>query len=575
MPKANAPNTDSEPLSNPNGSAKNVGKVRCLTCSDKPLLLGAPYSDPAGQILLIHLMGGHQVEIINDANQPTKDTNAANLPATLETTLSSSEQLSSVAGHSVAVSNIIDEDRQRKDYGDVDSLAQSIRQFGIIQPIVLRRDPGSASRFILVAGGRRLSALRKLRFDVLRHGREFVWRDEDLSAPEGNLRIQAVELEENLRRKDLHWAEHIAAKQRLFDLMQSIHGASKGFGAGRSGAFDGFSLRKLAAMLGENPSVTSRDLELAGFVAKHPMLATLPTKADAARKLGVAMTVAAMQSIAKKSSVVSSGAAGAVIPPVVSAPGGVTPTEVGADVNSPIAASAPANSNYERWLLYEGPFQSNIHQVGDGSVDLVVTDLPYNIGLGDSSAAHGAGLGSFNDSELDIGALCQDVAVESYRVLRDNRFGVFFYGMAYHQVLFDALTNAGFTVDVYPFIWLRDRSAPPDGFARYSKTYDPALIASKGTPRFIRPNLPNSMAVPSVRGAERLHAAQKPVAVMQKFIEDMTTPECIVLDMFAGAGTTGVAALRTKRKAILFELEPANCVLIKSQLGTICNIQNK
>jgi DNA modification methylase len=56
---------------------------------------------------------------------------------------------------------------------------------------------------------------------------------------------------------------------------------------------------------------------------------------------------------------------------------------------------------------------------------------------------------------------------------------------------------------------------------------------------------------------------------MQKFIEDMTTPGCVVLDPFAGAGTTGEAALRTGRKAILFELEPANCVLIRSRLGVL------
>jgi|SRR5690348_1129920 len=141
--------------------------------------------------------------------------------------------------------------------------------------------------------------------------------------------------------------------------------------------------------------------------------------------------------------------------------------------------------------------------------------------------------------------------------------------MNYHQVLYDALTTAGFSVDVYPFIWLRDRSAPPDGFARYSKTYDPALIASKGVPRFIRPNLPNSIAIPSVRGGDRLHAAQKPFDLMQKFILDTTTEGCVVLDMFAGSGTTGEAALRNKRKAILFELERHNCVLIKSRLGAV------
>jgi len=463
--------------------------------------------------------------------------------------MAESDAMISVAqSNIIKTSSIIVSDRMRHDMGDVLELANSIKRHGIIQPIVIARN------WRLIAGGRRLAALKLLKRDVLEHSKDFIYNDET-----NPIQLQAMELEENLKRKNLTWSEEILGKQQLFSIMQELHGASRGFGAGRSAANDGFSLRALAAMLGENPSTTSRDIELAGYVAKHPALAQMPTKADAQRKLGVAVTVAAMQSLAKRSVVpLRALPTPADVTNTTEADGGVVVTDT---------PSAPVSD--ERWILYEGRFQDHITLVTDTSVDLVVTDLPYNIGLGTSSASHSAGLGSFSDDDLDIVQLCANTAVESYRVLRDNRFAVFFYGMNYHGVLYDALTTAGFTVDPYPFIWLRDRTAPPDGFARYSKTWDPAFIASKGTPRFIRPNLPNSFAVPSVRGAERLHAAQKPVAVMGKFIEDMTTPGCVVLDMFAGAGTTGEAALRTGRKAILFELEPQNCILIRSRLGVL------
>jgi adenine-specific DNA-methyltransferase len=502
-----------------------TSQLRCLTCPNQPIISNI---DPTGQtVILIHIAGGHIVQ------------------------------------EEVLVKDVIDTDRQRKDYGDVADLARSIKQFGIIQPMVIAQRPNGIE---LVAGGRRLAACRSLGIVNLVHARDFVWRDE-LSDDSGNLQLQTVELEENLRRKDLAWHETVLAKNRLFELMKSIHGEGKGFGGGRSGVNSGFSLRKLSEMLGENSSVTSRDLQLAGFLAKHPMLAKLPTKADAMRKLGVAITTAAMQNLAKTSQINPSRPASAAGNFKGS---GLAASSVAAEsIGSIQDDAAPVTPQDKRWTLYDGRFEDNIQQVSDTSVDLICTDLPYNIGLGTSSASHSAGLGTFTDDSLDIVQLCADVAVESYRVMRNDRFAVFFYGMNYHQVLYDSLVTAGFTVDVYPFIWLRDRSAPPDGFARYSKTYDPAFVVSKGTPRFIRPNLPNSLAVPSVRGPERLHAAQKPVAIMQKFIEDMTTPNCVVLDMFAGAGTTGVAALRCKRKAILFELEPANCVLIRAQLGSI------
>lgn len=459
--------------------------------------------------------------------------------------------------------------RQSVDEGALDALVRSIKEFGIIQPIVLQRN-GTDSP-ILVAGGRRLAAMQRAGFSVLSHGKEFIWRDEDLQSADGVLRLQAMELEENLKRQDLHWSETIAAKLRLYETMQSIHGTSKGFGAGRSGVNDGFSIRRLAEMLGENPSTTSRDLDLAGYVINHPKLAALPSRSDAQRMLGVAMTTAMMQKIANRTQVSKPSSAVGPISSVTASGGSSTAAATGSvdDATSGGVASLPGTQSDPRWVLYEGKFQDNIGFVASNSVDLVLTDLPYGIGVGDHAVAHGAGLGRFVDSGLDISQLVNDVAVESYRVLRDDRFGVFFYGMAYHQLLYEALTAIGFVVDVYPFIWIRDRTAPPDGFARYSKTYDPALIASKGKPRFIRPNLPNSIAIPSVRGVERLHSAQKPFDLMEKFVLDMTTEQCVVLDMFAGAGTTGAAALKNKRKAILFELEKPNCILIKSRLGVL------
>src|SRR5690606_153505 len=50
-----------------------------------------------------------------------------------------------------------------------------------------------------------------------------------------------------------------------------------------------------------------------------------------------------------------------------------------------------------------------------------------------------------------------------------------------------------------------------------------------------------------------LHEAQKPVSLMQALIE-LSTPEGgIVLDPFAGSGSTGVAAVRAGRRCLLFE----------------------
>lgn len=79
-------------------------------------------------------------------------------------------------------------DRLRDDMGNIDALAESIREHGLLHPITVDEEG------VLIAGGRRLAAMRKLGFEAVpaRH-----WQTLD----ENDRRL--IELEENLQRKDL------------------------------------------------------------------------------------------------------------------------------------------------------------------------------------------------------------------------------------------------------------------------------------------------------------------------------------------------------------------------------------
>ena len=54
----------------------------------------------------------------------------------------------------------------------------------------------------------------------------------------------------------------------------------------------------------------------------------------------------------------------------------------------------------------------------------------------------------------------------------------------------------------------------------------------------------------------RVHPTQKPVALMQRIIADLTQPNTLILDPFMGSGTTGVACANLGRKFIGIEIEP-------------------
>ena len=129
-----------------------------------------------------------------------------------------------LVGHdTVKISEVTVDKRLRRDMGDLDGLANSIREFGLIQPLVLATgwsepdEVGTKCEVIkLVAGGRRLAAVKRLGWTELLHSRDFVWREElRASDSEKKLRFRAIELEENLKRKDLTWQEQIEGKAKL------------------------------------------------------------------------------------------------------------------------------------------------------------------------------------------------------------------------------------------------------------------------------------------------------------------------------------------------------------------------
>jgi hypothetical protein len=53
----------------------------------------------------------------------------------------------------------------------------------------------------------------------------------------------------------------------------------------------------------------------------------------------------------------------------------------------------------------------------------------------------------------------------------------------------------------------------------------------------------------------RIHTTQKPIELMEKLIKDFTDPGDLVLDGFAGSGTTGAACIRQGRRFIGFEVD--------------------
>lgn len=427
----------------------------------------------------------------------------------------------------LAITDIKVDERVRKEMGDIDELANSIRSVGLIQPIVVTRDNK------LVAGERRLRALKSIGINVLVHAHTFIYNDEV-----DELKIKAMECEENIKRKGFTWQEEVIAKKRLLDLMQQIHGVSRPGHPGRDTALgitsSGFGINKLANLLGESNAQTSKDIELANLITQVPEIAKAETKEAARRQVLLALTVAgALQQQAKN-------------PPKTD----------------------------KKWTLYEGDFTVESEKLEDNSCDAVIVDPPYgedSQGMGPQSKQLLAE--AFTDGLAPTRDLYIHLARCSWRVLRNDRFAAFFFGFALYPDFVSTLRDAGFSVDLTPLIWVKNTVINTSPYSRYGRSYEPILLVRKGEPKLMRPSQRDVIIVDNVitRGTneQKLYQAQKPVALIEKLILDLSPPGATVVDFCAGSGTTGEAGLRQGRRVVLFEKDPVACQIIRARLGSL------
>ena len=419
----------------------------------------------------------------------------------------------------IETKNIIDSERIRADLGDIDGLCTSIKRYGLIQPIVLGH---LGDEVTLIAGGRRLAALRRLHGNLqLIHGVHFVWKDEVDKGEDKKLRFKSMEIEENVKRKDLSWQEQVEGKRQLLQIMQQLHGVAK---SGPSYKDEkGFGTNRLAAMLGEAQSNTSRDLQLAEALQQIPGLKNADTKAQAYSQLKILGSVLSMKRTAT--------------------------TVVGA---------------VKTWELVETDFRQNT--LSNESADLIWTDLPYGSDITNMSLKSSNGA-TFDDTLESTLPLLDDIARESFRVLRKDRFAVFCFGFIIYPALVAALENSGFDVALVPFIWSKNTKSGENPLSMYSNCYEPLLVARKGSPVFMVPGQGNLITIPVVQ--DRLQIVQKPVALVEKFIRDMTSEDATIIDFCAGTCTTGVAAHNLKRRSILFEKSVSMATIGRARLEAL------
>jgi DNA modification methylase len=186
------------------------------------------------------------------------------------------------------------------------------------------------------------------------------------------------------------------------------------------------------------------------------------------------------------------------------------------------------------------------------SIDFILTDPPYIVGYRSRDGRTIAG-----DNR---GSWLKPAFAEAYRVLKPNRYCVSFYGWHKVERFMYAWKDAGFT-PVGHFVFIKEYASNA-GHTRYC--HENAYLLAKGRPQ--KPLRPLRDVLHWRYTGNTLHPTQKPVSALVPLIRRFSTTGDIVLDPFAGSGSTAIAARALGRRFIAIEKVSRYCRAARERL---------
>jgi site-specific DNA-methyltransferase (adenine-specific) len=233
-------------------------------------------------------------------------------------------------------------------------------------------------------------------------------------------------------------------------------------------------------------------------------------------------------------------------------------------------------SGQARWAIVEGDAMALLSSLPENSVDAVVTSPPYNAGASPSAYEHpGSSRGQGKDwqgYEGDRDALPEpeyqaEQIASLQTIARVMKPGAsFFY--VHKDRLWDGrlisplewLLKQDALVVRQQIIWDRGTTHRMDGWY-FNPVHEYIFWLTKGPLR--RRNLGAAKMWGSIWRIDQpqryivpWHPCPFPVALATRCITALTEPNDLVIDPYAGANSTGVAALETGRRYLGFERQP-------------------
>jgi ParB family chromosome partitioning protein len=403
------------------------------------------------------------------------------------------------------------DDRQRKEFKEINALTESIRRIGLINPLVVTRDN------VLVAGESRYLAVKELGHETVA-----VQYTDELEPSE----LYLIEMEENLKRTDLTWQEQCTAFKKLHAMYQEKH--------------EDWTLEKTCVEVNIDYRTGLRWLSIADEIDSGN------TAVIEAPKASVALSIIDRKNNREKGdeAILANRMLAEMLGekvPTVKTTAEVKELEESAPVSDEPLARAPIlNVEFAHWL-------DSVEVVEP--FNLIHCDFPYGVNFQDSDQSARFEYGSYEDSADVYWDLLGTLKKAMPKIVAPNAHMIFWFSMDYYAKTKELLEAMGWKVSPFPLVWWKsdNKGIAPDAKRQPRRVYETAFHCVRGD-RFIAKMKSNLVSAANVK---TMHVSEKPVDMLSHFMEMYVDETTVMLDPTAGSCNALRAAHLAGAKSVL------------------------
>jgi len=205
--------------------------------------------------------------------------------------------------------------------------------------------------------------------------------------------------------------------------------------------------------------------------------------------------------------------------------------------------------------LINGDSLEFLKHAGAEKFDMVLTDPPYLQNYASNRAGKTWKFANEikHDSPIYFPTI-RDSINECYRVLKPNTAAFFFCNTNAIDLFKQAIEEPGFKIKNI-IIWNKGNHTAGDLEAALGHCYEFIILANKGRCKFNGKRIEDIVQFNRVPYNHAIHQNQKPQDLLRLLIEKWSEPGDLILDPFAGSGSTLMAAHGLGRYCTAIELD--------------------